>query len=70
MYTGDKNKDIDRKPVTLTTLAAMKQEGEKIACLTAYDASFANTADAAGVDVVLVGDSLGMVSRGTTPRCR
>ena len=42
----------------------MKQRGEKIACLTAYDASFAALLDAAGVDVVLVGDSLGMVIQG------
>ncbi len=42
----------------------MKQRGEKIACLTAYDASFAALVDAAGVDVVLVGDSLGMVIQG------
>jgi 3-methyl-2-oxobutanoate hydroxymethyltransferase len=42
----------------------MKQRGEKIACLTAYDASFAVLLDAAGVDVVLVGDSLGMVIQG------
>jgi len=52
------------KPVTLTSLAQMKSEGEKIACLTAYDASFAAVQDRAGVDVVLVGDSLGMVVQG------
>ena len=56
--------DSDRPPVTLSTLAQMKQRGEKIACLTAYDASFAALLDAAGVDVVLVGDSLGMVIQG------
>jgi 3-methyl-2-oxobutanoate hydroxymethyltransferase len=50
--------------VTLTTLLQMKQRGEKIACLTAYDASLAALLDAAGVDVVLVGDSLGMVIQG------
>jgi len=42
----------------------MKAEGEAIACLTAYDASFAVLLDNAGVDVVLVGDSLGMVIQG------
>lgn len=42
----------------------MKRSGEKIACLTAYDASFAGALDAANVDVVLVGDSLGMVVQG------
>lgn len=64
MYAGDKNKAADRKPVTLTTLAAMQKEGERIACLTAYDASFAKVTDEAGVDLVLVGDSLGMVIQG------
>lgn len=54
--------------VNVNTLARMKDEGEKIACLTAYDASFAALVDAAGVDLVLVGDSLGNViqGRGTT----
>ena len=50
--------------VTVTTLRRMKANGEKIAMLTAYDASFAAQLDAAGVDVVLVGDSLGMVIQG------
>ena len=49
---------------TLSTLLKMKQEGEKIACLTAYDASFTSIVEAAGVDVILVGDSLGMVIQG------
>lgn len=53
-----------RKPVTVSDLARMKSEGEKIACLTAYDASFAALEDRAGIDVVLVGDSLGMVIQG------
>jgi len=52
------------KPLTISALAKMKREGEKIACLTAYDASFARVEDQAGVDVVLVGDSLGMVVQG------
>ncbi len=52
------------KPLTLTDLRKMKAQGEKIACLTAYDASFAALEDRAGVDVVLVGDSLGMVIHG------
>lgn len=51
-------------PVTLAGLAGMKKAGEKIVCLTAYDASFAALAEAAGVEVVLVGDSLGMVLQG------
>jgi 3-methyl-2-oxobutanoate hydroxymethyltransferase len=64
MYTQLQLRDSDRPPVTLNTLEQMKQRGEKIACLTAYDASFAALLDAAGVDVVLVGDSLGMVIQG------
>jgi len=64
MYTQLQLRDSDRPPVTLNTLEQMKQRGEKIACLTAYDASFAAVLDAAGVDVVLVGDSLGMVIQG------
>lgn len=51
-------------PVNVATLQKMKQDGEAIACLTAYDASFAMLVDAAGTDLVLVGDSLGMVIQG------
>ncbi|MBV8342457.1 MAG: 3-methyl-2-oxobutanoate hydroxymethyltransferase [Gammaproteobacteria bacterium] len=63
MYTH-LQRDVSRPPVTLATLARMKADGEKIACLTCYDASFAVLLDAADVDVVLVGDSLGMVIQG------
>lgn len=49
---------------TIKTLLKMKQEGEKIATLTAYDASFARVIDQQGVDIILVGDSLGMVIQG------
>ena len=56
--------DAQRKVVTLSRLQQMKIQGEKIACLTAYDASFARVLDDAGVDVILVGDSLGMVIQG------
>jgi 3-methyl-2-oxobutanoate hydroxymethyltransferase len=52
------------KPVTLSTLQRMRQQGERIAALTAYDAGFARLLDEAGVDIVLVGDSLGMVVQG------
>ena len=52
------------KPLTLPDLQAMKLRGEKIAVLTAYDASFAAAMDEAGVDVILVGDSLGMAVQG------
>ena len=54
----------ERKPVTLRRLREMHAAGEKIAMLTCYDASFARLLDAAGVDVLLVGDSLGMVLQG------
>ena len=51
-------------PVTLNALRKMKEEGRKITCVTAYDASFAGVVDEAGIDLVLVGDSLGMVVQG------
>ena len=54
------------KIVTAAALRQMKGMGEKITCLTAYDASFASLLDAAGIDVLLVGDSLGMVLQGHT----
>ena len=50
--------------VTINRLQQMKQDGEKIACVTAYDASFSHQLEVAGVDVLLVGDSLGMVVQG------
>ena len=50
--------------VTLSTLQGLKQKGEKITMLTCYDAIFARTASAAGVEMLLVGDSLGMVLQG------
>ncbi len=53
-----------RRPVSLPRLAQMREAGEKIAMLTAYDATFAAVADAAGVECILVGDSLGMVCQG------
>ena len=53
-----------RKPVSLPRLREMHQQGEKITMLTAYDATFAAVADAAGVECILVGDSLGMVCQG------
>ncbi|MBL1269875.1 MAG: 3-methyl-2-oxobutanoate hydroxymethyltransferase [Halomonas sp.] len=52
------------KTVTLSTLQAYKQAGETFSCLTAYDASFAHAASQSGIDVLLVGDSLGMVLQG------
>jgi len=50
--------------VTINTLREMKAGNKKIACLTAYDVSFAQLLDTVGVDIVLVGDSLGMVVQG------
>ncbi|SHI62570.1 3-methyl-2-oxobutanoate hydroxymethyltransferase [Desulfatibacillum alkenivorans DSM 16219] len=50
--------------VTVTVLAKMKAEGEKITMLTAYDYPFARMVDECGVDMILVGDSLGMVVQG------
>ncbi|CAD6877311.1 3-methyl-2-oxobutanoate hydroxymethyltransferase (EC 2.1.2.11) [Methylomonas albis] len=52
------------KALTISDLAAMKRSGEKISCLTAYDASFSALLDRAGIDVLLIGDSLGMVIQG------
>ncbi|TLY53464.1 MAG: 3-methyl-2-oxobutanoate hydroxymethyltransferase [Gammaproteobacteria bacterium] len=52
------------KKITAPYLRALKAKGEKIVMLTAYDAAFAGQCEAAGVDVVLVGDSLGMVVQG------
>ncbi|MEO7051221.1 MAG: 3-methyl-2-oxobutanoate hydroxymethyltransferase [Rhodanobacter sp.] len=54
----------DRKPVTVPGLRTMKAQGRRIVMLTAYDASFAWQLEAAGIDVALVGDSLGMVVQG------
>ena len=53
-----------RKPISLPRLREMHAQGEKITMLTAYDATFAAVADAAGVECILVGDSLGMVCQG------
>ena len=50
--------------LTISQLAAMKQAGDKITCLTAYDASFATLLDQCGIEVILIGDSLGMVIQG------
>ena len=50
--------------ITTTTLLKMKQQGEKISTITAYDASFSKLFDQAGIHAILVGDSLGMVLQG------
>ena len=64
MYTQLEQRGMLDPPVNVSTLREMKASGEKIACLTAYDASFGLLLDAGGVDLVLVGDSLGMVVQG------
>ncbi|CAM8625517.1 PanB Ketopantoate hydroxymethyltransferase [Burkholderiales bacterium] len=53
-----------RKAVTLPGLAAAAAKGERLTMLTCYDASFAHVLDAAGVEILLIGDSLGMVLQG------
>jgi 3-methyl-2-oxobutanoate hydroxymethyltransferase len=64
MYKQLQQRGAERPPVNVSTLAKMKDKGEKITCLTCYDASFAILVDEGGVDLVLVGDSLGMVIQG------
>lgn len=56
--------DFDDRPWTLPMLAQAKRAGRKLVMLTAYDAGFARACDANGVDLILVGDSLGMVVQG------
>jgi len=51
-------------PISVPELREKKRRGEKLVAVTAYDASFAAASDAAGIDIVLVGDSLGMVIQG------
>lgn len=63
MYANSKANSAS-SPTTIPRLREMKSKGDKIVALTAYDASFAAACDAAGVDIVLVGDSLGMVVQG------
>ena len=64
MYTQLEQRGMPEPPVNVATLRKMKQDKRPIACLTAYDASYAVLVDAAGTDLVLVGDSLGMVIQG------
>lgn len=63
MYANE-SKAPARARLTVPALRQMKAEGRRIVAITAYDAGFARCADAAGVDFVLVGDSLGMVCQG------
>jgi len=55
---------VDRQKVTVPDLARMKALEERITMITAYDATFARLVDLAGVDMILVGDSVGMVVQG------
>lgn len=64
MYTQLEQRGMPEPPVNVATLRKMKAERNPIACLTAYDASYAVLVDAAGTDLVLIGDSLGMVIQG------
>lgn len=64
MYTQLEQRGMSDPPVNISSLRKMKQEREPIACLTAYDASYAALVDAARTDLILVGDSLGMVIQG------
>src|SRR5262245_41234601 len=52
------------KAVTIRTLRDMKRASSRFVCVTAYDASFARAAETAGIETILVGDSLGMVLQG------
>jgi len=56
--------------VTVQTLQERKANQEKFSCLTAYDATFASLLSECGIDVILVGDSLGMVLQARTAPCR
>jgi ketopantoate hydroxymethyltransferase len=61
-YSG--SVEIDQKKVTTLRLKEMKKVGRKISCLTAYDALFAKIFDESGIDLILVGDSLGNIVQG------
>ncbi len=63
-YLQESEPTIRTKAVTVTSLQTMRNNGEKIAMLTCYDASFAALMDRCGVEVLLIGDSLGMVCQG------
>ena len=56
----------DRKKVQVPDLAAWKAEGRRMTMITAYDVTFARLVDEAGIDMILVGDSVGMVVQGTS----
>lgn len=64
MANGKERESVPSGRVTVRTLSRMKDKGERITMLTCYDATFARILDGAGADVLLVGDSLGMVIQG------
>ncbi|MDH3202744.1 MAG: 3-methyl-2-oxobutanoate hydroxymethyltransferase [Myxococcales bacterium] len=66
MSPRDRGGTSEERPVTVPGLRQMKRKGERITMVTAYDATFARLFDDAGIDVLLVGDSLGMVVQGQT----
>jgi 3-methyl-2-oxobutanoate hydroxymethyltransferase len=63
-YLQDNDQAGRRKQVTIPAVAALRAKGEKITMLTCYDASFAALMDRCGVEILLVGDSLGTVCQG------
>lgn len=63
-YLQDTEHSARSKAVTVTSLMALRAAGEKITMLTCYDASFASLMDRCGVEILLIGDSLGMVCQG------
>jgi 3-methyl-2-oxobutanoate hydroxymethyltransferase len=64
VYKQLEERHVTRPSINLSSLAKMKAKGEKIATITCYDASFAKLVDDADIEMVLVGDSLGMVIQG------
>lgn len=63
-YLQENEQSVRSKAVTITSLMALRAAGEKITMLTCYDASFASLMDRCGVEILLIGDSLGMVCQG------
>lgn len=63
-YLQEEPSAVRSKAITVPALLALKKAGEKITMLTCYDASFATLMDRCGIEVLLVGDSLGMVCQG------
>jgi 3-methyl-2-oxobutanoate hydroxymethyltransferase len=63
-YTQENEQTVRDKAVTVPSLLALRNAGDKITMLTCYDASFAALMDRCGVEILLVGDSLGMVCQG------